>query len=82
MDVTREEVNGLGKRISEVELLKPTVARNEKDIQKMFEELGKIPAQNQALTKDISESNQKLLMKIMFAMLIAIGTATWAIVTK
>jgi len=71
MDVTREEVNGLGKRISEVELLKPAVERNAADIQKVFFELSKIP-----------EQNQKLLNKILFAMIVSIGMATWAIVAK
>lgn len=71
MDVTREEVNGLGKRISEVELLKPEVARNQQDIQKIFDALDQIPKQN-----------QKLVTTILFSAVISIGVATWAIVTK
>ena len=38
MTVSREEFNGLGKRLSEVELLKPKVERNEKDIDTIFRE--------------------------------------------
>jgi len=68
---SREELNGLGKRLGKVELLKPAVDRNAADIQKAFFELSKIP-----------EQNQKLLNKILFAMILSIAMATWAIVTK
>ena len=43
MNVTREEFNGLGKRVSEVELLKTAVKRNEEDIQKIFDGMAKLP---------------------------------------
>lgn len=69
MTVTREELNGLGQRVGEVELLEPQVKRNSSDIQKVFDELAKIPAQNQAL-----------LNKIVFLMLIPIGLSIWKLV--
>ncbi len=68
---SRKDLNGLGERLGKVELLKPAVQRNAADIQKVFFELSKIP-----------EQNQKLLNKILFAMIVSIGMATWAIVTK
>jgi len=68
---TREEVNGLGKRLDEVALLKSTVIRNESDIQKIFLEMSKIP-----------EQNQKLLTKIGIAMFLSIGLATWALIAQ
>ena len=55
----REQINGFGKRLSEVELLKPTVRRNEEDIQKIFDNLDKIP-----------EHNQKIINKMIFLILI------------
>ena len=82
MDVTREELNGLGSRVSNIEKLESRVLRNEQDIQKIFSAMSEIPEQNLALTKEIADKNQKLLTKIMFAVVIAIGTATWAIVSK
>jgi len=36
-------LNGLGKRLDEVFLLKPTVARNEADIQKIFASMASLP---------------------------------------
>jgi len=65
------DLNGFGRRLTEVEKMESRVSRNESDIQKVFDELAKIP-----------EQNQKLLTTILFAAVISIGTATWAIVTK
>lgn len=66
MTVSREEFNGLGKRVDEIQLLRPIVERNERDIQKIFESISQIP-----------EQNQKLLNKIIFLMLIPIGLSVW-----
>lgn len=71
MEVTKEDLNGLGKRLGSVELLKPKVARNEEDIQKVFTELSKIP-----------EQNQKLLNKIFFVVILSLALSTWAIIAK
>jgi len=71
MEVSREELNGLGKRVGKVELLAPKVERAEEDIQKVFTELSKIPDQN-----------QKLLNKIFFVVVVSIGMATWALMAK
>lgn len=42
-DVTREEFNGLGVRVTAVELLSPKVNRNEEDIQKIFASMANLP---------------------------------------
>lgn len=67
----KEQLNGFGRRLTEVEKLETKVTRNEQDIQKIFEEMAKIP-----------EQNQKLVTTILFSAVISIGVATWAIVTK
>lgn len=43
MTVSREEVNGLGQRIGEVEKLEPQVKRNADDIQHIFSSLSSLP---------------------------------------
>jgi hypothetical protein len=70
--ITREEFNGLGKRLSECELLKPTVTRSEVDIQKIFANLDKIPETNSKIMREVNESNQKLLNKVIISMVCAL----------
>ena len=43
MEVSRDEFNGLGRRVSAVEQLKPIVTRNQEDIQKIFASMATLP---------------------------------------
>ena len=67
----REQLNGFDKRLMEVEKLETKVTRNESDIQKIFEELAKIP-----------QRINTLVVTMLFSGVISIGVATWAIVSK
>lgn len=65
-DVSRDEFNGLGKRVDLVALMTPKVERNEEDIQKIFDAMDKIPSQNEKMMKDVDTSNQKLANRMVF----------------
>jgi len=69
--VTREEVNGLGNRVSNVEKLESRVKRNEKDIQDLWRSTGEIK-------KDFNS----LAFKILFMVSVPTLLVLWQIVTK
>ena len=70
--VSRVEFNGLGTRLAECEQLKPIVRRNEDDIQKIFENLDKIPEHNAKVIEKTNELNQKLLNKVVLTIFVSI----------
>ena len=78
----RLQLNGFGKRLTEIEKLDSKVERNEHDIQKVFEVLQDIPAQNQTMLNTMTEKHQQLLITILFSGVLSLAVATWAIVTK
>ena len=78
----RLQLNGFGKRLTEIEKLDTKVVRNASDIQKVFEELAEIPERNRQLVKDIGEKQDNLLKTVLVSVVVSIGMATWAIVTK
>lgn len=69
---SRKDLNGLGKRLGEIELLKPAVERNAADIQKIFDAMDKIPAQNAAIMKDVTKDNQKTVTKVLVGLTLAV----------
>lgn len=70
--VTRAEFNGVTKRIAEVRELKPKVERNESDIQKIFDEMAKIPSNNAAILKEVNTANGKTVTKVVITLLVAV----------
>lgn len=70
-DVSREEVNGLGQRVSHVEKMEPKITRNEADIQDMWR-----------IMAEIQKSMNALIMKILAMVAIPTALLLYSILIK